>query len=104
MVATEAARLGESPVKPTVPARTAPLGPKQLILRHAVLSVRFVPVYLLLFQPDVIFLTRLGFVAWYPATGLILALMLGISPWYVFQVCFSDTWPALFFTISNSNR
>ena len=40
---------------------------------------------------DVIFLTRLGFVAWYPATGLILGLMLGITPWYVFLVCLSDT-------------
>lgn len=67
------------------------LGPRQLFLRHALLSACFVQVYLFLCRPDVIFLTRLGFVAWYPATGLILALMLGVSPWYVFLVGFSDT-------------
>ncbi len=66
------------------------LGTRQLF-GHAVLSVCFVPIYLLLCRPDVIFLTRLGSVAWYPATGLLLALMLGISPWYVFLVCFCDT-------------
>ena len=72
-------------------AETSSLGPKQIFFRHAVLSVCLVPIYLLLCRPDVIFLTRLGFVAWYPATGLILALMLGISPWYVILVCISDT-------------
>jgi len=53
--------------------------------------VCLVPIYLLLYRPDVIFLTRLGFGAWYSATGLVLALMLGISPWYVFLVCVSDS-------------
>ncbi len=91
MVTAEDASLGGSTVKPTVFASTSGLGPKQLLLRHVVLSACFVPIYLALCQPDVIFLTRLGFVAWYPATGLVLALMLGISPWYVFLVCFSDT-------------
>jgi PAS domain S-box-containing protein len=91
MVATEAVCLGENPLKPIPLAGTFPLGPKQLFLRHAVLSVCLVPIYLLLCRPDVIFLTRLGYVAWYPATGLVLALMLGISPWYVFLVSLSDS-------------
>jgi PAS domain S-box-containing protein len=73
------------------------LGPKQLFLRHAVLSICLVPIYLLLCRPDVIFLTRLGTVAWYPATGLVFALMLGISPWYVFLVCVSDTLAGVIF-------
>ena len=37
-----------------------------------------------------IFISQLGSVAWYPATGLVLALMLGISPWYAVLVCFAD--------------
>ncbi len=82
----------ENAVRPAALSRTSfSLRPKQLFFRHAALSVCFVPLYLLLCRPDVIFLTRLGFVAWYPATGLLLALMLGISPWYMFLVCFSDT-------------
>ncbi len=60
------------------------------ILRHALLSLAFIPSYLLLSRPEIIFLTRLGFVAWYPAVGLALALLLGISPWYVFLTCFCD--------------
>ncbi len=78
-------------MNPKVLAPTSSLGPIQLFLRHAVLSVCLVPIYLLLYRPDVIFLTRLGFGAWYSATGLVLALMLGISPWYVFLVCVSDS-------------
>ncbi|MGA9800847.1 MAG: ATP-binding protein [Terriglobales bacterium] len=67
------------------------------IFRHALLSICLVPIYLLLCRPDVIFLTRLGFVAWYPATGLVFALMLGISPWYVFLVCICDTLAGMLF-------
>jgi PAS domain S-box-containing protein len=46
--------------------------------------------YLLLSRPEIIFVSRLGFVAWYPATGLVLALLLGISPWYALLTCFCD--------------
>jgi PAS domain S-box-containing protein len=81
----------DSTARPTALAEASSLGPRQLLFRHALLSACIVPIYLLLCRPDVIFLTRLGLVAWYPATGLILALMLGISPWYVFLVCLSDT-------------
>jgi diguanylate cyclase (GGDEF)-like protein/PAS domain S-box-containing protein len=39
-------------------------------------------VYLLLNRPEVIMVSQLGFTVWFPATGLILAVMLGVSPWY----------------------
>jgi len=45
----------------------------------------------LLSRPEVILVDRLGFVAWYPATGLVLACLLGISPWYAFLACLCDT-------------
>ena len=60
------------------------------IIRHALLSLAFVLLFLLLNRPEVILISRLGSVVWYPATGLILALMLGISPWYAVLVCVSD--------------
>jgi PAS domain S-box-containing protein len=72
------------PVETSFFLRTKP------ILRHGLLSVVFIVSYLLLSRPEIIFLTRLGFVAWYPAVGLALALLLGISPWYVFLTCFCD--------------
>jgi diguanylate cyclase (GGDEF)-like protein/PAS domain S-box-containing protein len=63
---------------------------KRLIFRHAVLSVAFVAIYLLLNEPGVIFISRLGSVAWYPANGLVLALLLAISPWYAVLVFLAD--------------
>jgi diguanylate cyclase (GGDEF)-like protein/PAS domain S-box-containing protein len=63
--------------------------PRGLIIRHAVVSLLFVLLYLLLDRPEVIFLSRIGFVAWYPAIGLVMALLLGISPWYALPACFS---------------
>ena len=63
---------------------------RRMILRHALLSLSFVLLYLLLNQPEVILLSRLGFITWYPAIGLVMALLLGVSPWYVLLVCFSD--------------
>jgi signal transduction histidine kinase/CheY-like chemotaxis protein len=62
----------------------------RLIARHAILCVSFVLLYLALSNPEVIFISRLGFTAWYPATGLVLGIMLGISPWYCLLACFSD--------------
>jgi signal transduction histidine kinase/DNA-binding response OmpR family regulator len=62
---------------------------QRVTLRHALLSVAFVLVFLLLNRPEVIVISRLGAVVWYPATGLALAIVLGISPWYVFPVSFS---------------
>ncbi len=59
------------------------------IIRHALVSVSFVLLYLLLNRPEVIFFSRVGVVAWYPAIGLVMALTLGINPWYAFLACFS---------------
>src|SRR6202140_260584 len=63
---------------------------KHPISRHALLSVWFVLLYLLLNRPEIIVISRLGSVVWYPATGLVFALLLGISPRYAFLVAFSD--------------
>src|ERR1700677_4355650 len=63
---------------------------KHSLARHAVLSVFFVATYLLLSQPGIIFVSRLGWSAWYPATGLSVAILLGISPWYAVVAGFSD--------------
>ncbi|HXM62558.1 MAG TPA: diguanylate cyclase [Terriglobales bacterium] len=60
-----------------------------LMTRHALVSVAFVFLCLLLNRPEIILVSRIGFAAWYPAVGLGMALMLGISPWYGFLVCFS---------------
>ena len=63
---------------------------RRLIVCHAILSVSFIVFYLLLNRPEIVFFSRIGFVAWYPAIGLAMALMLGISPRYAPLVCFSD--------------
>ncbi len=63
---------------------------RRLITRHAFVSLSFVLLYLLLNRPEVIFFSRIGFVAWYPAIGLAMALMLGVSPWYALVVCLAD--------------
>src|SRR5580658_8400431 len=63
---------------------------RDLIIRHVLLSIAFVLLYVFLSQPSVIFVSRLGWSAWYPATGLVLALLLGVSPWYALLVCFTD--------------
>jgi signal transduction histidine kinase/CheY-like chemotaxis protein len=62
---------------------------KRVVIRHALVSLSFLLLFLLLNCPQVIVISHLGSVAWYPATGLVLALMLGISPWYGILVCFS---------------
>jgi diguanylate cyclase (GGDEF)-like protein/PAS domain S-box-containing protein len=64
---------------------------KRLIIRHAIVSLSFVLLYLLLNRPEVIFISRIGFVAWYPAVGLVMALLLGVSPWYALLVFLADT-------------
>ncbi len=64
--------------------------PTRSVTRHILFSIAFVLVYLFLNRPEVILVSQLGFTAWYPATGLILAVMLGINPGYVFLVWFCD--------------
>jgi diguanylate cyclase (GGDEF)-like protein/PAS domain S-box-containing protein len=51
--------------------------------RHIFLSFCFVLLYVGLSSPNVIIVSHLGFTVWYPAVGLIFALLLGVSPWYV---------------------
>jgi diguanylate cyclase (GGDEF)-like protein/PAS domain S-box-containing protein len=63
---------------------------KRLIIQHTLLSLTFVLIILLLNRPEVIFLAKLGSVAWYPANGVAMALMLSISPWYALLLAFSD--------------
>jgi diguanylate cyclase (GGDEF)-like protein/PAS domain S-box-containing protein len=58
-----------------------------VIARHAALSVCFLTLYLLLNRSDILMESQLGFTLWYPATGLALSLMLGVSPWYALLVC-----------------
>src|ERR1700721_4057771 len=62
---------------------------RRLIFRPALVSIASVLLYLLLNQPAVVFFSRLGVVAWYPAAGLVIALLLGVSPWYAMVVCFA---------------
>ncbi len=63
---------------------------RRLIIRHALVSIASVLLFLLLNQPAIVFFSRIGVVAWYPAAGLVMALLLGASPWYAILVCFSD--------------
>src|SRR4029077_15806603 len=63
---------------------------RRRIIRHCLVSLSFVLLYLLLNLPEVIFFSRIGFVAWYPAIGLVMALLLGVSPWYALLACVAD--------------
>jgi diguanylate cyclase (GGDEF)-like protein/PAS domain S-box-containing protein len=60
------------------------------IVRHTLVSLLFVVLYLLLNRPEIVMFSRIGLVAWYPAIGLVMALTLGASPWYALLICFSD--------------
>ena len=62
---------------------------KILIKRHLIFSTSFVLLFLLANRPEVIVIAHLGLVAWYPATGLAIAVMLAISPWYALLTVFS---------------
>ena len=62
---------------------------RRTIIRHVLITLSFVLLYLLLNRPEIVFFSRIGFVAWYPAIGLAMALMLGVSPWYAILVCIS---------------
>ena len=55
----------------------------RLIARHLLFSLCLVLFYVLLSLPNIILVSPdLGFTAWYPATGLIFAVMLCVSPRY----------------------
>ena len=61
---------------------------RRTIVRHVLVSLLFVVLYLLLNQPEIVVFSRIGLVAWYPAIGLVMAVTLGVSPWYALLVCF----------------
>jgi len=62
-----------------------------LIARHLIFSLLTVLFYILLNRPEIILVSpELGFTAWYPAAGLILAVMLCISPRYFPLLAFAD--------------
>jgi diguanylate cyclase (GGDEF)-like protein/PAS domain S-box-containing protein len=63
---------------------------RRFILRHGLVSLSFLLLYLLLNRPEVIFFSRIGFVAWYPAIGVVMALILGVSPRYALLVCIAN--------------
>ncbi len=69
----------------------------RLIIRHGVLSFLFIVLFVVLNHPSVILIAQLGSVTWYPATGLVLALLLGISPWYVLVVAVAGLVPGILF-------
>ncbi len=59
---------------------------ERVIFRHVLLSIWFLALFMVLNLPEVILISRLGAVVWYPATGLTLAILLGVSPWYAILV------------------
>jgi hypothetical protein len=69
----------------------------RLIIRHGILSLLFLVLFVVLNHPSVILIAQLGSVTWYPATGLVLALLLGISPSYALLVVVAGILPGALF-------
>ena len=65
-------------------------GPGALVARHVLFSIIVLFFYMVLNRPDVILLSNLGFTAWYPAVGLIFAVLLAISPRYMPLLALAD--------------
>src|SRR5258708_3321901 len=63
---------------------------RRVIQRHVLFSLAVVLMYLVLNRPEVIMVSQLGFTVWFPAMGLVLAVMLGISPRYFLLTVFAD--------------
>jgi diguanylate cyclase (GGDEF)-like protein/PAS domain S-box-containing protein len=61
-----------------------------LVVRHGILAVALLVLYLFLNRPEIILISNLGFTAWYPAVGLIFAVMLGVSARYLPVVILGD--------------
>jgi diguanylate cyclase (GGDEF)-like protein/PAS domain S-box-containing protein len=66
-----------------------------LISRHVILAFAVIAAYLSLSRPEVILISNLGFTAWYPAVGLVFAVMLGTSPRYMPLLVFADVLASL---------
>jgi len=56
------------------------------IIRHLALSLTFLATFIFLNRPEVILISHLGSVVWYPAAGLAFAFLLGLSPLYAIVV------------------
>ena len=69
----------------------------RLIIRHAIVSLVSLLLFIALNHSSVLLISRLGSVTWYPATGFVLALYLGISPWYAVLVCIIGVIPGVLF-------
>src|ERR1700741_4941850 len=67
------------------------------ITRHALVSIWVFVAFLLLNRPEVMIIGRLGDVAWYPATGLALALMVAVSPRYALLFSLGDALAGILF-------
>jgi len=67
-------------------AKVTVMDEKRKIIRHLALSIIFLAIFIFLNRPEVILLSHLGSVVWYPATGLAFALLLGVSPYYAILV------------------
>ncbi len=65
-----------------------PCRPKTI--HHALLSLAFLSLYLVLALPGTVLISHLGITAWYPANGLVFALLLEAGPWYAALVAFAD--------------
>src|SRR3984957_10824590 len=65
-------------------------GRSVLFGRHAILAIALLSLYLFLNRPEIILISNLGFTAWYPAVGLVFAVMLGVSPGYLPVVILGD--------------
>ena len=63
---------------------------RSAIIKQACICFAFLAAYLLLTRPEIVVVSRLGYVAWYPAVGLGIAMLLGIGPWYAFLFGFAD--------------
>src|SRR4029077_15290938 len=71
--------------------RTSAVQNDHLIARHVLFALSFILAYLLLNQPWIILVSpSLGFTAWYPATGLIFAVMLCLGPRYFPLIVLTD--------------
>jgi diguanylate cyclase (GGDEF)-like protein/PAS domain S-box-containing protein len=71
-------------------SREIRLSVRRATIRYLILSFVFVLTYLFITLPQVTLISHIGSTVWYPAIGLAMALMLGVSPWYALLVCFCD--------------
>ena len=67
-----------------------------VVANRLILSVLALCTYLLLSRPEVILISKLGFTAWYPAVGLVFAVLLGLSPFYLPVLILADILASLF--------